>query len=65
MQIHSILISLKEVINSFIRLSFKKFFLVISGILYNRMFDLFNNVDTLPHLDQSILIKKDLKNLHC
>ena len=43
------------------RLGIKNFILVISGVIYNRLFDIFYNVDTFPHMDQSILIKKGLK----
>ena len=51
-----------DVCNSVKRLGLKKSVLVILGIFFNRFFDLRYNLDTLPHYDQSIVVKKGLKN---
>ena len=50
-----------DVCNSVKRLGLKKSVLVILGIFFNRFFDLRYNLDTLPHYDQSIVVKKGLK----
>ena len=43
------------------RLGIRNFILVVVGVIYNRIFDIFYNVDTFPHMDQKFLIKKGLK----